>query len=147
MKEGDVEKTAKDYSKYITDIDLAKKLEPINKSIDDMLTRLEEFETMFTFIQPDVKDSSDLLSSMLQYKPEFDQLCEKIDSTEFLVEHIKSNLDALESRIEEGEIKLNAVDTASRVTNMLSPLFMSINEKKTTAPPTTELFKVEDYFQ
>lgn len=92
-----------------------------------MLARLEEFETMFAFIQPDVQDSRDLLKSILDYKPEFDDLCQKIDSTEFLMAHIKSNLDALESQIEEGEACLgveHSNNVAEKVSSILTPLFV-----------------------
>lgn len=94
-----------------------------------MLARLEEFETMLSFIEPDVKDSKDILKSIVDYKPEFEELCQKIDSTEFLIAHIKSNLDTLEAKIEEGEAKMG-VDAASKVTekmtNIFTPLFVSI---------------------
>lgn len=92
-----------------------------------MLARLEEFETMFAFIQPDVQDSRDLLKSILDYKPEFDDLCQKIDSTEFLMAHIKSNLDALESQIEEREAWLgveHSNNVAEKVSSILTPLFV-----------------------
>lgn len=93
-----------------------------------MLARLEEFEAMFTFIEPDVKDSKDILNSIQEYKPEFQDLCAKIDSTEFLVAHIKSNLDMLEAKIEVAETKLGVSDTTSKVTekvsNIFTPLFV-----------------------
>ncbi|ENN72224.1 biogenesis of lysosome-related organelles complex 1 subunit 4 [Dendroctonus ponderosae] len=153
MKNEDVlRRTAEDYSSYITNTNIEKKLEPVNKAIDDMLARLEEFEAMFTFIEPDVKDSKDILNSILAYKPEFEDLCAKIDSTEFLVAHIKSNLDMLEAKIEEAETKLGVSDTTSKVTekvsNIFTPLFKKAAERRATSASTNmELFKTEDYFQ
>lgn len=147
-----LEKTVKDYSTYLTNTNLDKKLEPINKAVDDMLARLEEFETMFAFIQPDVQDSRDLLKSILDYKPEFDDLCQKIDSTEFLMAHIKSNLDSLESQIEEGEAWLgveHSNNVAEKVSSILTPLFKKSVEKKNTVTGVggMELFKTEEYFK
>lgn len=98
-----------------------------------MLARLEEFETMFAFIQPDIKDSKDLLHSITEYKSEFDSLCAKIDNTELLIAHVKHNLDTLEAQVEDGEAKMNLTDTASKVTNLLTPLlFVSLRQ-----PPVT----------
>ncbi|XP_066250601.1 biogenesis of lysosome-related organelles complex 1 subunit 4 [Euwallacea similis] len=129
MDQNTLQKTAQDYSKFITNTSIDKKLEPINTRIEDLLARMEEFETMFTFIQPDVKDSRDMLKSILDYKPEFEDLCEKIDCTIFLIAHIKNNLDSLEARIEEEEVRLGVEGTSSkvteRVTSMLTPLFVS----------------------
>ncbi|CAG9770965.1 unnamed protein product [Ceutorhynchus assimilis] len=142
-----VEKTAKDYSKYIDNINLNEKLEPVNKALDDMLTRLEEFETMLSFIQPDVNDSTDILKSILNYKPEFEELCEKIDATEFLIAHIKSNLDNLEAKIEEAEAKMGVSDATAKVTNIFTPLFKKSPEKHISPSPTLELFKTEEYFR
>ncbi|XP_076272900.1 biogenesis of lysosome-related organelles complex 1 subunit 4 isoform X2 [Rhynchophorus ferrugineus] len=145
MRGNEIKKTSEGYSKLFTDCNLEQKLVPINKSIEQMLARLEEFETMFAFIQPDIKDSKDLLNSIMEYKSEFDILCEKIDNTELLVAHVKHNLDTLEARIEESEAKLNVTDTASKVTNLLTPLLFANAERKPT-PSSVELFKTEDYF-
>ncbi|KAF7268574.1 hypothetical protein GWI33_018326 [Rhynchophorus ferrugineus] len=147
MRGNEIKKTSEGYSKLFTDCNLEQKLAPINKSIEQMLARLEEFETMFAFIQPDIKDSKDLLNSIMEYKSEFDILCEKIDNTELLVAHVKHNLDTLEARIEECEAKLNVTDTASKVTNLLTPLlFKKANAERKPTPSSVELFKTEDYF-
>ncbi|KAL1517077.1 hypothetical protein ABEB36_000888 [Hypothenemus hampei] len=146
-----LKQTAESYSKYITNIDLEEKLQPVNKAMEDMLTRLEEFETMFTLAQPDIKDSKDIIKSILDYKPEFEELCLKIDSIEFMTVHIKNNLTALETKIEETENQMGIVDTKSRVTekvaHIFTPLFKKSFDKKAPTSSSAEIFKTEHYFQ
>ncbi|XP_057664678.1 biogenesis of lysosome-related organelles complex 1 subunit 4 isoform X2 [Diorhabda carinulata] len=139
-----VEKTAKEYSKCC-EIDLESKLKPINKSVDDMLARLEEFETMMSFVIQDRKDYNDILTSVPNYKEEFDILCNKIDSVEKLTKHIKSNLDELEKEIEKAELSLGCTEKTAKVTQIFTPLFKKNVDKKSTSQ-STEFFKTEDYF-
>ncbi|XP_050295470.1 biogenesis of lysosome-related organelles complex 1 subunit 4 [Anthonomus grandis grandis] len=145
-KDATIKKTALDYSQYITNNNIKEKLEPVNKTVDDLLVRLEEFETMFSLIQPDIKDSKDILNSIISYKPEFDDLCDKIDSTEFMIAHIKTNLDTLEGKIEEAEAKMGISDAASKVSSILTPLFKKSVDRR-PVNTSVEQFKVEDYIK
>lgn len=136
-----LENTAKEYSKYC-DINLESKvqlfkdngsyfskyflqLEPVNKCIDDMFARLEEFQTMMSFVTQDQVESVKVLTSLLDHREEFEDLCIKIDSLECLVSHIKNNLDKLEDDINKAEANLNISEPTAKVANIFTPLFVS----------------------
>ncbi|XP_023017845.1 biogenesis of lysosome-related organelles complex 1 subunit 4 [Leptinotarsa decemlineata] len=138
------EKTAKDFSKYL-EVDLDHKLKPITASIDDMLTRLEEFQTMISFVVQDRIDYNDILTAIPNYKNEFDNMCKKIDTLEKLMAHIKSNLDQLECGIEKAEDELGCSETTMKVTNIFTPLFRKQSGKKEFRFQSDN-FKTENYF-
>ncbi|CAH1115428.1 unnamed protein product [Psylliodes chrysocephalus] len=140
-----VEKTAKDYKKYLQ-IDLNSAVNPLSNSIDEMLTQLEEFEIMMTFLVQDRKDYKDILTSIPNYKAEFTDLCNKIDTIERLISHIKSNLDELESEVEKAETNLGCTEKTVKVTQIFTPLFKKNVDKKNSFHHS-ELFKTENYFQ
>ncbi|KAJ8972783.1 hypothetical protein NQ317_009236 [Molorchus minor] len=117
-----LEELAEDYSKYC-DVNIEQKLNPISKSVDDMLARLEEFQTMLTFIKQDEKDSSDILNSIPNYKNDFDAMCNTIDRLENLMTHIKINLDKLDDDLERAETELGYNEPKKKVTNLFTPLF------------------------
>ncbi|XP_072392839.1 biogenesis of lysosome-related organelles complex 1 subunit 4 [Diabrotica undecimpunctata] len=139
-----IQKTAKDYKKCC-DVDMDSKLNSLNKSIDEMLTRLEEFQTMMSFVEQDRKDYNDILTSVPNYKDEFDILCNRIDTVDKLTTHIKSNLDVLENEIEKAESSLGCSEKTAKVTQIFTPLFKKNVDKKQSTQ-SSELFKTEDYF-
>ncbi|XP_018563279.1 biogenesis of lysosome-related organelles complex 1 subunit 4 [Anoplophora glabripennis] len=140
-----LENVAQDYSKYC-DVDLNGKLQPINKSIEDMLARLEEFQTMVSFVKQDETDSNDILTSLPNYRNDLEDMFNKIDTMESLVIHMKNNLDKLEDDIEKAETELGCNDPKKKVTSIFTPLFRKNTEKKQPTP-SLGLFKVEDYFE
>ncbi|XP_060524796.1 biogenesis of lysosome-related organelles complex 1 subunit 4 isoform X2 [Cylas formicarius] len=134
-----LQQTVQDYTAAIS------QLLPLHKTVDDLQARLEEFETMLTFVQADAKESRDVLIKILSYKPEFDELCAKIDTIERLVGHVKTNFAGLETEIEKKEAAMGIADTASKVTGIFTPFFKKTMERKqgTYEKP----FKTEDYFK
>ncbi|KAG5889941.1 hypothetical protein JTB14_018836 [Gonioctena quinquepunctata] len=141
-----VENTAKGFSKYC-ELDMNNKVEPIIGSIDEMLARLEEFQTMISFVVQDRTDYNDILSSIPNYGSEFGDMCNKIDTLEKMVAHIKSNLDHLESEIEKAENELGCNEATSKVTNIFTPLFKKNVEKKYSKDHHSGYFKTEEYFE
>ncbi|CAG9818791.1 unnamed protein product [Phaedon cochleariae] len=96
----------------------------VSGSIEEMLARLEEFQTMLYFVTQDRIDYNDILTSIPNYGVEFDQICNKIDTLESLISHIQSNLDQLEHEIEKAETELGCTETSAiKVTNIFTPLF------------------------
>ncbi|KAJ8938139.1 hypothetical protein NQ318_006999 [Aromia moschata] len=119
-----LEAVAKDYSKYCN-VNLDHKLKPVNKSVDDMLARLEEFQTILSFIKQDEKDATNIFASVPNYKSDLDEMCDTIDTIENLISHIKNNLDKLENDIEKAETELGYNEHKKIVSNIFTPLFVS----------------------
>lgn len=97
-------------------------MEPINETIDQMLVRLEEFQTMVILVQQEKCNS---LAELTESKSELLSLCEKIEALEQLIEHIKSNMYMLEGKIEAAESNLGLKDNTTKIKTFLKPFFVS----------------------
>ncbi|KAF2893265.1 hypothetical protein ILUMI_12909 [Ignelater luminosus] len=141
--------TAEEYSKYLK-IDLEKKLIPIHQSVDDMLTRLEEFETILLIVQQERCNAVGLTGSLTQALDNFGELkelCDRIDALEKLIEHVKANIDTIERRIEAAEEHFGLTDNTSKIKNLLIPLFKkSVVPKEPSVNNEMEIFSTGDYF-
>ncbi|EEZ99861.2 Biogenesis of lysosome-related organelles complex 1 subunit 4-like Protein [Tribolium castaneum] len=140
-----VEKTAKDFSKFLT-VDMDERLKPINKSIDDMLARLEEFQTMISFAKQERINATELVSSIQSSNESLNDLFQRIDSVEKLVQDVKSTLDNLEAVVEKAEEEVGVTESkTSKVANIFTPLFKKTSGKKQTGN-SSQTFKTSDYF-
>ncbi|VEN33962.1 unnamed protein product [Callosobruchus maculatus] len=142
-----IAKTATDYAKYL-DLDFPSQIQCLTSTIYEMLARLEEFQTILSFMSQDRNYYNSMITSIPKYQGEIDDLCKKIDMVEGLIAHIKDNMDTLESRVEKAETELNINESTMKVPNIFTPLF-----KKNTVPDRNspskgmEMFHTEDYFK
>lgn len=93
-----------------------------------MLTRLEEFETILLVVQQERCNAVGLTGSLTQALDNFGELkelCDRIDALEKLIEHVKTNVDTIERRIEATEEHFGLTDNTSKIKNLLIPLFVS----------------------
>ncbi|KAK9871431.1 hypothetical protein WA026_012806 [Henosepilachna vigintioctopunctata] len=136
---------ASDFSKYLHH-DIHNKLSPINRMIEDMLARLEEFETMVNFVTLDVNESTDALSSLTNFNKQLLELFSKIDTVEKVINHLKGNLNMLELDIQKAEQRLKLNNDNKLVTNIITPLlFRKTTEKKNLAIDNA-VFDINTYF-
>lgn len=90
-----------------------------------MLTRLEEFQTMISFVHQDRDESNKILISVLDANDDFNDLCKKIDKIECLVAHIKNNLNALDEEISKTEENLGCLEQSTlKMPSIFTPLFV-----------------------
>lgn len=104
------------------------KLKPINLCVDDMLTRLEEFEGLLALVQQERCTSIGLTGSLSQcadYKVKLKQYCTRIDSLEKLIEHIKNNISVLENKMDLAEKRVGIPESSSNLKTLLSPFRVS----------------------
>ncbi|KAK5642988.1 hypothetical protein RI129_009155 [Pyrocoelia pectoralis] len=143
--------TAEEYSKYMK-IDLDQKLIPILQSVEDMLTRLEEFETLLTLVQQERCNAVGLTGSLTKavgFSGDLKELCDRVDKLENLIEHIKSNIDSVERKIDAAEEQFGLTDNTAKIKNLLIPLFkknVAIKEPVVVSGNEREVFSTEDYF-
>lgn len=91
-----------------------------------MLARLEEFQTMICFARQERIIATELLSSIENSKDNLNDLFNRIDSVERLVQDVKSTVDALETEVEKAEEKVGITESkTSKVANIFTPLFVS----------------------
>lgn len=144
-----LKQTAEDYAKVL-DLKLQERLKPVSNSVDEMLTRLEEFDTMIALVQQERCNSIGLTGSLTQtldYRSELKDLCNRIDVLEEVVESAKNNIDMLESKVDAAEKHLGISDGTSKLKNFLAPIFKKNTEEGSSTQVTVaEPFSVEKYF-
>jgi len=136
-----IEDTAVDYAKY-PDIDLAQKLDPINNAIDQMITRLEEFESILLLVQQERCESMGLTGHLVDTADcvsDLKDLCLRIDAVENLVAYIKNAVQFLEIKIDAAETEFG-IKEASKLKNFFKPLF----EKKSSLSEKSEVASVAE---
>lgn len=143
------EATADEYNKYIS-LDLEKKLQPINQTIDDLTLRLEEFECMVSLVQEERCNAIGITGSLVEamdYQKDLTELCERINSLEKLIDYIKNTVNSLETKIENAEEHLGIVDGTNRLKSFFLPLFKKNPEIKTNESPIDiDEFSTQKYF-
>ncbi|KAB0795997.1 hypothetical protein PPYR_10058 [Photinus pyralis] len=143
--------TSEEYSKYAK-INLDQKLNPILQSVEDMLTRLEEFETLLTLVQQERCNAVGLTGSLttaVGFGGNLKELCAHVDRLEKLTEHIKSNIESLERKIDLAEEQYGLTDNTAKLKNLLIPLFkknVAVREPVVEGVSEREVFSTEDYF-
>ncbi|XP_037819361.1 biogenesis of lysosome-related organelles complex 1 subunit 4 [Lucilia sericata] len=106
-----VEKAAQDYSKILQSVSLDKEINPICMSIEDMLTRLDELESLLVNVKGENNVIMDqYTNSILAFTPQFEVLKQRIDQLEHFVEVVNNNVDEVEKSIDIAEAELNVTD-------------------------------------
>ncbi|KAJ3662132.1 hypothetical protein Zmor_006491 [Zophobas morio] len=141
------EKTAEDFSRFVL-TDITEKVQPINKLIDDMFARLEEFQTMIYFAKQERISALNSLASVHGNFQMLTNLLQRIDSIENLIEQVKITLSVLERDIEKAEEELGYTEsTTNKVANIFTPLFKkNTNSDRSHSPNLSQIYKTSDYF-
>ncbi|KAF7245211.1 Biogenesis of lysosome-related organelles complex 1 subunit 4 [Varanus komodoensis] len=148
---------ATDYSAYVLPSPLggaasAGQIETLDKSLEDLLTRVDEFVGMLDMIR---NDSSQVINESIPHihtkAIEMRQLYRKIDKLEAFVKMVGNNVAGLEEQIIKAESDLgmfsNSFKKLLHTINVPSFLHKSSSSRQNQTlyePP--ELFKTEEYF-
>ncbi|XP_049828798.1 biogenesis of lysosome-related organelles complex 1 subunit 4 isoform X2 [Schistocerca gregaria] len=139
---------ADDYASYFK-LDVNKEISPVMETIEDMLTRLEEFESLMDMVRTDVTQSAvATVPDIVARKSELRTLCDRIDCLEALVTRVRRDLDTVESQLDTAEATVGGEGV---IRNMLKPLFFKKSDplsRAASSPPyqPPEIFKTGDYF-
>ncbi|XP_032935354.1 biogenesis of lysosome-related organelles complex 1 subunit 4 [Catharus ustulatus] len=152
--EASLSATAAAYSAYLlADRSLfSEQIESLDKSLEDLLTRVDEFVGMLDMIR---SDSSQLVNESIPQiytkATEMRQIYRKIDKLEAFVKMIGNSVAGLEERVTKAETDLGAFpSTFKKILHTISiPSFLnkssSSRQQQTLYEPPV-LFKTEDYF-
>ncbi|XP_023713009.1 biogenesis of lysosome-related organelles complex 1 subunit 4 isoform X2 [Cryptotermes secundus] len=135
-----------DYLEYFK-VDLTKQLAPVEETIDDMLTRLEEFESLMEMVQTNGLHSLDgSVPNILLYKDRLRALCNRVDRLETFLNRVKHDLDVVESHMDAAEADVG--NTNGKFKNILKPLFFKKPDKAVRSPvyEAPEIFRTSDFF-
>ncbi|XP_003703240.1 biogenesis of lysosome-related organelles complex 1 subunit 4 [Megachile rotundata] len=144
-----VEELAKDYAGYAK-LDLSKQLKGFHDTIEDVMMRLEEFQSIIEMVQSESSKCTDQQIPRLEdMEQEVTNLCRRIDALEHVIAMANVNLTTLEAAVDNAEAELGISD---RLFGMLNPLsfFKKTQEpvdpnKLTTFEPPT-IYRTSDYF-
>ncbi|XP_020801501.1 biogenesis of lysosome-related organelles complex 1 subunit 4 [Drosophila serrata] len=155
----DLNNVSQDYAKIIQSADLDKEISPLCNNIDDMLARLDEFETLLSSVRAESNGMmANNVCSILGFSESFDQLRTRIDGLEQFVSAVSTNLSEVERSVDMAEEELHVTDYSIKGL-LLKPL----KAKLTAADPLNsvsqprsnlvdgeyqpfEVYKSEDYF-
>ncbi|XP_055847064.1 biogenesis of lysosome-related organelles complex 1 subunit 4 [Episyrphus balteatus] len=149
-----VEKLAQDYSKYFHNCNVEKEINPLCLSIEETLTRLDEFETLLTNVKIETNSTMENhVVPLLAFQQNFQTLCERIDNLEKFVDVVNENVNSVERSIDIAEEELGVTDYSLKGL-LFKPLFSrsknidgeSRTNLKDDEFQKVEIFKTSQYF-
>ncbi|OAD60328.1 Protein cappuccino like protein [Eufriesea mexicana] len=145
-----VEELAKDYANYLK-IDLSSQMKNFHETIEDVMMRLEEFQSIIEMVQSENSQCIDHHIPRLQsMQQEVVNLSRRIDALEHVIAMVNVNLATLEAAVDNAEAELGVSDRLFGMLNRL-PFFKKTqepvvpNKLPTYEPPT--IYKTNDYFK
>ena len=145
------EDLAKDYANYAK-LDLSHQMKSFHDSIEDVMIRLEEFQSIIEMVQSESIQSTDQHIPKLQdMQQAVSNLCRRIDALEHVIAMANVNLTTLEAAVDNAEAELGISD---RLFGMLNPLSFFKKSQEPVIPrnqlATYELptiYRTTDYFK
>ncbi|XP_036336581.1 biogenesis of lysosome-related organelles complex 1 subunit 4 isoform X2 [Rhagoletis pomonella] len=106
-----VERAAEDYAKILQSINLEREINPICINIEDMLARLDEFETLLSSVRAENNDIiENHVAGILAFSDHFQILRERVDKLEQFVDMVNTNVNEVEKSIDIAEKELSVTD-------------------------------------
>ena len=145
------EDLAKDYANYAK-LDLTHQMKNFHDTIEDVMIRLEEFQSIIEMVRSESMQSTDQYIPRLQdMQQAVSNLCRRIDALEHVIAMANVNLTTLEAAVDNAEAELGISD---RLFGMLNPLSFFKKSQEPVVPrnqlPTYELptiYRTTDYFK
>ncbi|XP_046736162.1 biogenesis of lysosome-related organelles complex 1 subunit 4 isoform X1 [Diprion similis] len=144
-----IDELAADHAAYAK-IDLTSQVRVLHNTIEDMMMRLEEFESIFGMVQ---SEGAECLNGQIPrvqvVRQELTSLCRRIDALEHVVGRANVTLVSLEAAVDAAEADLGVPDSLFSKLNPLS-FFKKVQEPATSTrmpifnPPV--LYKTEEFF-
>ncbi|XP_043649269.1 biogenesis of lysosome-related organelles complex 1 subunit 4 [Drosophila teissieri] len=157
--QSNIENVSRDYAKILQSADLDKEINPLGTNIEDMLARLDEFETLLASVRAESNGMmANNVCAILGFGDSFEQLKTRIDSLEQFVGVVSANLTEVERSVDIAEEELHVTDYSLKGL-LLKPL----KAKLGASDPSTlsslprsnlsqeeyqpvEIYKSDDYF-
>ncbi|KOC59958.1 Protein cappuccino like protein [Habropoda laboriosa] len=145
-----VEELAKDYANYLK-FDISSQMKTFDDTIEDVMMRLEEFQSIIEMVQSESSQCTDQYVPRLRdMQPEIANLCRRIDALEHVIAMVNVNLTTLEAAVDNAEAELGISD---RLFGMLNPLSFFKKTQEPVIPnrlpmyePPT-IYRTNDYFK
>lgn len=151
-----IENIANNYANYVK-LDVQKDLQPIHDTIDELQTRLEEFESLMKMVEHEGQNvSTNTFSRISEFTGEITVLTQRIDSLQLLVNKVHDDLALVEKQVEVAEVQIGVPD--NKLKNLFKPFLSKLSKEfplntntSDTKPESfnyiaPKTFKTSDYF-
>ncbi|XP_070070747.1 biogenesis of lysosome-related organelles complex 1 subunit 4 [Drosophila takahashii] len=157
--QADINNVSRDYAKILQSADLEKEINPLCTNIDDMLARLDEFETLLASVRAESNGMmANNVCSILGFGDSFEQLKTRIDGLEQFVGAVSANLSEVERNVDIAEEELHVTDYSLKGL-LLKPLKAKLSASDSATSNSlprsnlieeeyqpVEIYKSDDYF-
>lgn len=143
--EDSLREAARTYSSCMS-ADVSPEMQNLERSLEDMLTRVDEFVAMLDMIRSDSSQVvNENLPEILAKASEMKQIYKKIDKLEAFVKMVGNSVAILEEQVTEAETETGPFPTTFRKF-MRSISKMSSPKRKQPHYESAPIFRTEDYF-
>ncbi|EDX15713.1 GD17633 [Drosophila simulans] len=160
--QSNIENVSRDYAKILQSADLEKEINPLCTNIEDMLARLDEFETLLaSFIDFSACGINGMMPQCVRhlgFADSFEQLKTRIDGLEQFVGVVSANLSEVERSVDIAEEELHVTDYSLKGL-LLKPLKAKLGASDSSTFSSlprsnlveeeyqpVEIYKSDDYF-
>ncbi|XP_039487332.1 biogenesis of lysosome-related organelles complex 1 subunit 4 [Drosophila santomea] len=157
--QSNIENVSQDYAKILQSAELDKEINPLCTNIEDMLARLDEFETLLASVRAESNGMmANNVCAILGFGDSFEQLKTRIDSLEQFVGVVSANLTEVERSVDIAEEELHVTDYSLKGL-LLKPLKAKLGASDPSAFSSlprsnliqeeyqpVEIYKSDDYF-
>ncbi|EDW41010.1 biogenesis of lysosome-related organelles complex 1 subunit 4 [Drosophila sechellia] len=157
--QSNIENVSRDYAKILQSADLEKEINPLCTNIEDMLARLDEFETLLASVRAESNGMmANNVCAILGFADSFEQLKTRIDGLEQFVGVVSANLSEMERSVDIAEEELHVTDYSLKGL-LLKPLKAKLGASDSSTLSSlprsnlveaeyqpVEIYKSDDYF-
>ncbi|KMY98886.1 biogenesis of lysosome-related organelles complex 1 subunit 4 [Drosophila simulans] len=157
--QSNIENVSRDYAKILQSADLEKEINPLCTNIEDMLARLDEFETLLASVRAESNGMmANNVCAILGFADSFEQLKTRIDGLEQFVGVVSANLSEVERSVDIAEEELHVTDYSLKGL-LLKPLKAKLGASDSSTFSSlprsnlveeeyqpVEIYKSDDYF-
>ncbi|KAK1172696.1 biogenesis of lysosome-related organelles complex 1 subunit 4 [Acipenser oxyrinchus oxyrinchus] len=144
-----LERTAKSYSSYLK-ANVGEDVESLEKSLEKMLTRVDEFVGMLDMIRNDTSQVvNDSLPQIHRKSEEMRKIYTKIDKLDAFVKMVGHNVTVMEEQVTQAESDLGTFPSAFKKIFRTITVPAFLNKTTSSQQPQQEpppVFRTEDYF-
>lgn len=137
-----------DYSQFLR-VDISEEKHALEESIDDLLTRLDEFTGLINMVRSDdTLCLTHTLPDIFEKSRDLEQVYSKIDALESFIGTVRESVDTMEERLTEAENALGSSSVKKFLSSLPTPLFSkkpAPQYKKQLRYEAPEIFRCSDF--
>ncbi|KAL1456308.1 hypothetical protein WDU94_001050 [Cyamophila willieti] len=133
-------------------INVAQEISPIQDVVDDLLTRLEETESIIAMIHQE-QEQEDILPELIQCNENLKQMEVKVDKITAFLAHVARDVNMLQTKVIHAELDFPVQANEGSLSSLFNKLIKSSDSSVANTPRSTllpyvapEIFRTSDFF-